>query len=127
MVTGRPQWIPRKTKSEEAPGPVLTLSKALTKRKSKGQKVVNDPHPVLTILSTVNDENITVDKIQPTPPIFKRGRKKKELPQELIRELAGRGMGSKRIASTLLKEHGIVANYRTIARLIAGQQLIKVC
>lgn len=69
-----------------------------------------------SILSTSNEKLAKVDKIKPSPTT--RGRKKKGLPEELIKQLQGKGMGSKAIA-TKLKEQGIDVSYKTVQRFLA--------
>jgi len=80
-------------------------------------------------LSTLDGEKSGVDKILPAegePRIFihykKRGRKPKELPEALIRQLAEEGLGSKAIASRLVSELGIEVSYKTIQRLLSGKR-----
>ena len=67
------------------------------------------------ILSTLKGDKNTVDKIRPRET--NRGRKRIDLPESIIFSLADESMGSKAIA-TRLKEQGIFANYRTIARVL---------
>jgi hypothetical protein len=76
-------------------------------------------HKENVIKSTSNENPVRVDKIQATTP--KRGRKKRELPEELIKQLQGKDMGSKAIA-TKLKERGIDVSYKTIQRVLAGER-----
>ena len=68
----------------------------------------------------------TVDIIQPLDPQKKatnRGRPRQlDLPEELIKELASEGMGSKAIASQLRRGGGIKASYKTIQRVLTGQR-----
>ncbi|MFC1981082.1 hypothetical protein ACFLVN_02430 [Chloroflexota bacterium] len=70
------------------------------------------------IMSTSDEENITVDIIKPS--ITKRGRKPMELPLEFIAQLYQEGLGSKAIATRLSKEQGIRISYKTIQRLLKG-------
>lgn len=65
------------------------------------------------LLSTLDDEKITVDKN--TSKTHKRGRKKTVLPEELI-ILWSKNMGSKAMALKLKKEYGIKTSYKTIQR-----------
>ena len=51
----------------------------------------------------------------------KRGPKPRQLPEEAIKRWAGEGMGSKAIAVTLRREHGIVVSYKTIQRLLKSK------
>lgn len=75
-----------------------------------------------TKMSTSNENIVTVDNFVP------RGRpktyKKRELPEELIKQLHNNdeGLGSKAIASKLKAEQGIDVSYKTIQRILAGQR-----
>jgi len=74
------------------------------------------------IMSTVNDQKPKVDIIQPQPPkvtIGKRGPKFTDLPEDLISELAGQGMGSKAITAELAKQ-GYFVSYKTVQRRLQG-------
>ena len=65
-----------------------------------------------------------VDIIQPAVTVRtlrKRGPKPKALPEELIIQWAGEGMGSKAIAARL-KGEGIEVSYKTIQRVISGER-----
>jgi hypothetical protein len=107
MLTGhikKPTWIPCKN----------------------GQK--NQPH-VSTYgggnMSTLGEEIIEVDIIQPSVAKVtrgKRGPKPKVLPNELIKQWAGEGMGSKAIASKLNNELDIEVSYKTIQRVLSGER-----
>jgi hypothetical protein len=46
---------------------------------------------------------------------------KRELPEELIRQLSSEGMGSRAIASTL-KKRDIIVSYKTIQRVLSGER-----
>ncbi len=79
------------------------------------------------IMSTLDDNKIEVDIIQPLVVKVtreKRGPKYKALPQELIEQWAGEGMGSKAIASKLKGELGTKVSYKTIQRLLSGEREI---
>jgi hypothetical protein len=76
-----------------------------------------------TNLSTVNNKNITVDKLRLLPHREKPGPKPKTLPVDFIKTLASQGLGSKAIA-TQLKHSGLEVSYKTIQRLIAGQGIL---
>jgi hypothetical protein len=67
------------------------------------------------ILSTVKQDRNTVDIIKPKET--NRGRKRIVLPESIIFSLADEGMGSKTIAARL-RDQGITANYRTVARIL---------
>ena len=76
-------------------------------------------------MSTLNDKKSEVDIIQPSVAKVtreKRGPKQKALPQELIRQLAGKNMGSKAIATHLRREMGIHVSYKTIQRVLSGER-----
>ena len=80
-------------------------------------------------MSTPKGNNIEVDIIHPsvttrpvtTRPVTKRGPKHRDLPGDLIKELANEGMGSKAIA-TRLRGEGVKVSYRTIQRLLSGKR-----
>jgi hypothetical protein len=73
------------------------------------------PSPTGDNLSTLKDKKSEVDKLPSRPPKEKLGRKPVDLPDDLIRELASRGMGSKAI-TTELKNQGYSISYKTIQR-----------
>jgi len=82
------------------------------------------------ILSTVESSKIEAGKTQSPVAVetlskrssSKRGRKPKELPGALIMKLAGKGMGCKAIADKLKADHNIKVSYKTVQRVLAGQQ-----
>ncbi len=79
------------------------------------------------IMSTLTGKKSEVDIIQPSVGKVtreKRGPKFTELPEDLIRQLAGEGMGSKAIASRL-KAEGLEISYKTIQRRLAGMTATK--
>ena len=49
----------------------------------------------------------------------KRGPKHRDMPEDLMRQLAGQGMGSKAIAARLRTE-GVDVSYKTIQRRLQG-------
>lgn len=101
----RPAWIPLK-------GKIGHQKTALVSRDSS----VN--------MSTVNNKKSAVDIIQPSVAKVtrgKRGPKQKALPQELIKQWTGEGMGSKAIASRLNRELGIKVSYKTIQRALTAK------
>jgi len=54
---------------------------------------------------------------------LKRGYyKKKNLPEDYIRQLADDGMGSKAIATKLETEHDIAVSYKTIQRILSSER-----
>ena len=73
-----------------------------------------------TKMSTLNEPPVIVDNFRP------RGRpkyyKKRELPEELIRQLHSQGMGSKAIASSLKARQSVVVSYKTIQRILKGER-----
>ena len=74
------------------------------------------------IMSPIKDQKNKVDIITPVAQkvtLEKRGRKHRDLPEDLIRELASKGMGSKAI-STRLKAEGVKVSYKTIQRRLQG-------
>ena len=72
-----------------------------------------------TKMSISNEPSVTMDIFRP------RGRpkhyEKRELPEELIRQLYSEGMGSRAIASTL-KKRAIIVSYKTIQRILSGER-----
>lgn len=80
---------------------------------------------VCGIMSTLESEKFEVDIIEsPTMSRVhgKRGPKHLRLPEDLIRQLAGEGKGSKTIAARLKAELGITVSYKTILRLLLGER-----
>jgi hypothetical protein len=73
------------------------------------------------IMQTVNDKKSEVCKIQSVTP--KRGRKNKELPVDLIKQLSADGCGLKVIAARL-KADGINVHYSTVSRLLSKQGIL---
>ena len=73
-------------------------------------------------MSTLESKKSEVDIIQPPVAITaigKRGPKFTELPDDLISQWAGEGMGSKAIAARLY-DQGIFVSYKTIQRRLQG-------
>ncbi len=78
-----------------------------------------------TIMSTLKPKSSTVDIINPpTPirPIGKRGPKHKELPEDLIKQMADDGMGSKAIATRLSVQSDVDVSYKTVQRVLSGER-----
>lgn len=76
-----------------------------------------------TIMSTLTDKKIRVDIIPSSVGIVtleKRGPKFTGLPEDLIRQWASEGMGTKSIATKLEKEYRLVVSYKTIQRRLQG-------
>lgn len=98
-----PAWIPKKAKTGH-------------------QKSIQVSGDVVLNMSTLNSKKSEVDIIQPSVAKVtrgKRGPKQKPLPQELIKQWAGEGMGSKAITSRLNRELGIKVSYKTIQRALS--------
>ena len=70
-------------------------------------------------MTTLNDKKSEVDKIRPS--VGKRGRKRGDLPEELIRKLHKDGLGSNAIA-TVLKRRCIEVSYKTIQRVLSRKR-----
>ncbi len=103
----RPKWIPKAGKAPENVIPVAGHQDG--------------------IMSIVEDGNFSMDIIKPTDaskPVGKRGPKHKPLPQELILQWAGEGMGSRAIASKLRNELGVKVCYRTVQRALSGDRKV---
>jgi len=98
------------------------------KAKIEDGKVAEVSTPIRTIMSTLGDEKSKVDIIEPSvapSTTGKRGRKRKHLPEDLIKQLNDEGMGSKAIATRLRIERGVKVSYKTIQRLLARQRTNK--
>jgi hypothetical protein len=81
-------------------------------------------HVVRRNMSPMAVKKTEVDIIHPADAIRtlrKRGPKPKYLPEKLITQLAGNGMGSKAIAARL-KDEGIKVSYKTIQRFLSGKR-----
>jgi len=108
-----PAWVPRTPKPSSA-------VKSGSKTTPKNQYHI--PQDVVLNMSTLNDQKSKVDIIQPVPPKVtreKRGPKTTELPDDLIRQWASEGVGSKAI-STRLRAEGFFVSYKTIQRRLQG-------
>jgi len=102
----RPRWVPR----------------AAEQAKIGTQKVNKVEEDTSLIMSPINDQKSKVDIIRPETPkvtFAKRGPKITELPDDLIRQWASEGVGSKAI-STRLKAKGYFVSYKTIQRRLQG-------
>jgi hypothetical protein len=71
-------------------------------------------------MSTLKEEKFTADIIRPRTG--KRGPKKKELPDDEIKQLHEDGMGARAIATRPKREQGIKVSYRTIQRLLSDER-----
>ena len=85
-------------------------------------------YPVAINMHTINGENIrsvhNSPAARPEKPVSKRGPKHRDLPEDLIREWASLGMGSKAIAARLKREQSITVHYSTIQRILNGQRVM---
>jgi hypothetical protein len=73
-------------------------------------------------MSTLENKKTTVDIIEAVTykrTLGKRGPKQRDLPNQLIEQWASEGMGSKAIASRLIREIDIKVSYKTIQRLLS--------
>ena len=98
-----------------------------TSRKGKWQprKLADVPQGVRNLMSTLKSKKSVVDikeALPPSEPVIKVRRRRKDLPLDLIRELAGNGMGSKAIATTLKSDSNIIVTYKTIQRVLSGER-----
>ena len=100
----RPDWIPM----------------ACSNAKRGARKTGDTPAPIPRNMSTLKDKIFTVDIIRPR--IGKRGPRKKELPDDKIKQLHRDGIGAKAIATHLKREQGIDVSYKTIQRLLSGER-----
>jgi hypothetical protein len=70
--------------------------------------------------STSSENTVTVDIFRP------RGRpkayRKRELPEQLIKQLHDEGLGAKAIATQLRTDGGIIVSYKTIQRILCGER-----
>ena len=107
-ATKRPKWTPKPVRGEKAGRRQYQISR------------VGD-----RIMSTLDDKKFEVDIINP-PAMSrargKRGPKHRRLPEDLIRQLADEGMGSKAIAAKLKADYGIVVSYKTVQRVLSGER-----
>jgi len=107
-ATRRPAWMPKPQKPEKA-----------HKKQYQVSQVGGG------IMSTLADKKSEVDIIHPSVmsrASGKRGPKRRRLPEDLIRQLAGEGMGSKAIAGWLKAERGVTVSYKTIQRILSGER-----
>lgn len=110
----RPAWIPKAAK----PSP-----EALDASETGAEGQYHIPQYVVLNMSTVNSKKSEVDVIiarAAARPLPKRGPKFTSLPEDLIRQWAGEGIGSKAIAARLKGEHDIDVSYKTIQRRLQG-------
>lgn len=93
----RPRWIPKQQSDK-------------TRRPRSVDIITEPPTDRVTIMSSTTESQ-------------KRGPKHRELPEDLILQLAGEGLKSQAIAAKL-KEQDIEISYRTILRILAGQRVL---
>lgn len=94
-------------------------------KKVKGAAQVSED--IRVIMSTVKGKKSEVNIIHPAVtarPVAKRGPKHRDLPDDLIIQWGGEGMGSKGIAARLAKEYNVTVSYKTIQRLLSGQRVL---
>ena len=95
------------------------------KPKKAHKKAAQVAEDVRRIMSPLESKKIEVDIIHP-PTISrasgKRGPKHRRLPEDLIRKLAGEGMGSKAIVAWLKADRGLIVSYKTIQRILSGER-----
>ena len=87
------------------------------------KKVLPIPQDIPLIMTTVKHKIFEVEIIRPPANLKRRGPKHRDLPEELIRELADQGNRSKAIAS-ILKDKGVTVSYKTIQRILNGQRVM---
>lgn len=103
----RPAWTPKKP----------------PKAYQRGVKSIQGARGHIKVMSPINAPEIEVDITKARVATgAKGGPKPKQLPEDLIRQLAGEGMGSKAIASRLNNELGIIVSYKTIQRILSGKR-----
>jgi hypothetical protein len=131
----RAAWVPKLTggKGNEKPTPDRSqLAHPTAHTPSVKGDIIPDhistpPTGQRPIMSTPKTPKTKGDKTTPLAMVKRRrGPKYKVLPVEKIKRLAKEeGMGSKRIAAQLEKEHGITISYKTIQRILNGQRMLE--
>ena len=114
-----PGWVPKDSQSITRTPPEPSCKPIGVGHNYIGTQIGSE------IMSTVNGKKSEADIIQPSVAKVtreKRGPKQKALPQELITQWAGQGMGSRVIALKLNNELGIKVSYKTIQRLLSGER-----
>ena len=66
--------------------------------------------------------NVSQDSVSNMSTLEKRGPKRRELPEDLIRQMQSKEMGSKAIATMLHTERGLKVSYKTIQRVLSGER-----
>lgn len=95
----------------ESPDPINTNEGIMSPLKWHGDKVDK--------LTLPNSQGHPLDSVKCSTEVKRRGPKQLPVPEDLIRELASQGLGSKAIAAKL-NERGISVSYKTIQRRIQG-------
>ncbi|MFC1869683.1 hypothetical protein ACFLYE_00240 [Chloroflexota bacterium] len=101
----RPKWIPR-------------FAKIGGENQYRVSGVLSGNMHTVNGVNIQSVHNSTEDP--PTKPFSKRGPKSRELPDDLISQWAGEGLGSKAISSRLKREQGVDVHYSTIQRRLQG-------
>lgn len=91
-------------------------------KKPEAAQVPQDMRIIMSTLKSIKSEVDTIPLSSPRAKAAKRGPKPHRLPEELIKQLAGKGMGSKAIATKLKLDHGINVSYKTIQRVLTGER-----
>ena len=112
-TTKRPKWVPKSP---------------LRHGKISPEKTIPVSQDEVLIMHTIKQEKSKVCIIQPQVGKVayeeKRGPKHKDLPEDLIKQWDGEGMGSKAIVSRLKRELDIKVHYSTIQRILKGQRVL---
>lgn len=109
--TNRPWWWPVMPEGEQGfePHPLPDASASMDIIKEKVEEVSNH---LPAIMSTPKTDAKLAES--------KRGPKAKELPENLIRRWAGKGMSPQAIAKRLADKHQVFVSYKTIKRRLQG-------
>ena len=107
LLTGRSRlaWIPKPQNAKLDTKEVLPLLDYINKQETK--------------MSILKSKSLSMDKLEARER--KTSYKKRELPEELIRQLSDDGLGSVAIA-TRLNKNGVAVSYKTIQRLLSGDR-----
>lgn len=131
----RPAWIPKAQAKEmlnyghnNPRNPTINCSETSSAGKNSKQKLIQASQDVILNMSTSEPTKNTVDIIKPSVnkvTYGKRGPKRRQLPEDLIRKLAVEGVGSKAITARLRLEYGIHISYKTIQRVLSGERNVR--
>ena len=77
---------------------------------------------IMSTVEGVKTETATIPSLAPSPEAAKRGPKHRRLPEDLIKQLSRKDMGSKAIAAKLKRDKGIKVSYKTIQRVLSGER-----